>query len=170
LRCVLAITALVVGAAMLVATDHVRLNLSDSMPLGFWWITAGQEPGRGDVVTVCLPGDAGTIARQHGYIGAGECAGDHEALLKPIVAMAGDVVTVTTEGLVVNGEFLPNSALLESDRAGRGMDIMALGTHIVAPHTFWIIATRDPRSFDSRYFGPLHVSTVQGTATPLLTW
>jgi conjugative transfer signal peptidase TraF len=155
---------------MLVARDHVRLNLSDSMRHGFWWITAGRPPERGDVVTVCLPGDAGTIARVRGYIGAGECPGDHESLLKPVVATVGDIVSVTRNGLAVNGRPLPNSVPLDSDTSGRGMTAAPAGIHVVVPHTFWIVATRDPRSFDSRYFGPLHLSTVRGTATPLLTW
>lgn len=170
MKCWLALTALAVASAMLVAKDHVRLNLSPSMPIGLWWITSASELRTGDVVMACLPGDAGADAKRKGYIGAGECEGDRAPLLKPIMAVPGDVVVVTMDGIAINGDFVPGSAVMKGDTRERRMDILTIGKHLVAPNTFWLLATRDSRSFDSRYFGPLHVSTVRGIAHPLLTW
>jgi type IV secretory pathway protease TraF len=31
----------------------------------------------------------------------------------------------------------------------------------------WVLSGHDPRSFDSRYFGPVPVANVQGEARPL---
>jgi type IV secretory pathway protease TraF len=39
--------------------------------------------------------------------------------MKPIVAPAGDIVTVSNEGIVVNGKLLPQTAPLKKDTHGR---------------------------------------------------
>src|SRR3954451_20937449 len=105
---------------------HVRLNLSASMPVGLWWIEAA-EPRRGDTVLVCLPGDAGAIARERDYVGPGECPGDRAPLLKPVAAVFPDIVTVGTDGIAIDGAPLANSMALPTDTAGRPLTAMPPG-------------------------------------------
>jgi len=170
MKCTLALLALTAAGGMLIAKDHVRLNLTPSMPLGLWWITPGAVPVTGNVVVACLPGDAGLNARLRGYLTSGPCPGDRSPLLKPVVALQGDVVLLTPERVTVNGIALSDSAQIKTDSAGREMFHMNAGTYVVGRDSAWLIATGNPRSFDSRYFGQLHLSFVQGVATPLLTW
>ena len=44
-------------------------------------------------------------------------------MMKHVLAMEGDAVTSTDGGLRVNGELLPFSMPLETDKAGRAMPI-----------------------------------------------
>jgi len=170
MKCVFALTALAAGAAMLGAKDHVRLNLTASMPVGLWWMTGTVEPRRGDAVMVCLPVDVAITAFLRGYIGAGDCAGDRESLLKPVAALFPDVVTVTAEGITVNQTPIPNSVAWPLDHEYRPLDAIPPGQYPVAPGTAWIVGSHDARSFDSRYFGAVPLSAMTATAHPILTW
>jgi conjugative transfer signal peptidase TraF len=165
----LGIIAASLGAAMLLTYQNLRINLSPSMPYGLWWISENKEPKRGDFVTLCLPGEAGALAFERGYIGQGGCPDSHEALLKPVAAVGGDVVRVTADGVTVNGVALANSAPFRSDTEGRAMSSIPPGQYVVDVGMIWVIAGHDPRSYDSRYFGPIATATITGTARALLT-
>ena len=47
-------------------------------------------------------------------------------LLKRVVALAGDVVSVSSSGVSINGQLLPNSAPLFDDEAGRPLTMAEL--------------------------------------------
>jgi type IV secretory pathway protease TraF len=47
-------------------------------------------------------------------------------LLKRVVALAGDVVSVSSSGVSINGQLLPNSAPLFRDEAGRLLEMAQL--------------------------------------------
>lgn len=159
------LTAALIGARLC----GIRFNDTASMPRGLWQVSALTAPlRRGDIVTVCLPDSA--VARQavaRGYLAAGICAGDYEPLVKPIAAVAGDRVTVAPGGIVVDGRAQPNTAPLAKDSAGRPLRAMAPGAYRVMPGQVWLLSGHDPRSFDSRYFGPVPAADVRDVARPL---
>jgi type IV secretory pathway protease TraF len=39
---------------------------------------------------------------------------------------------------------------------------------VVSPGTIWVASTYHPRSFDSRYFGPIAVADIRARLAPLL--
>src|SRR5512143_555275 len=81
-----------------------RINLTPSMPLGIWRMVAASEYARGVVVAVCPPVDAPFLPR-------GSCPLGMQPLLKQIVGVPGDVITVTPAGVSINGgPLLPHSA------------------------------------------------------------
>ena len=90
-------------------------------------------------------------------------------LLKPIVAKAGDVVDVSDHGIAVNGSLLRNSAPLRVDTKGRPLPAWGFGCYVVAPGTVWVASSYNPRSFDSRYFGPVPISAIRDYVHPLVT-
>jgi len=156
--------ALIVGGAY---SAGLRFNTTVSAPRGFWRISR-VEPATvrpGEMVSVCPPAEGVVIAmRQHGYIGPGDCPGtDSEPFLKPVVAVAGDTVTIHPAGPVeVNGTPLPNSKPLAN------MPAWPAGTYTVEPGQVWLISSYDPGSFDSRYFGPVPAANIRGQAVPVL--
>lgn len=149
-----------------------RINTSASMPLGLWRVLPPPEPpARGVTVLFCLD-DLPTVALAllRGYIAPGPCPNGSEPLLKRITAVAGDIVDVTAAGITVNGEPLPNTAQLERDPAGRDLPAQPAGKYVVGGDHVWLLSDFSPLSFDSRYYGAVPVSSIIGTAHPILVW
>lgn len=162
--------AVLLGTLAMARVAGLRVNATPSMPLGLWRVAQAEAPLRhGQIVTVCPP-DTPAIreAARRGYIPAGNCPGNYEPLVKPVVAIAGDRVTLSAGGVAVNDELLASTARLAEDSAGRPLESMAAGTYRVAPGEVWILSAHHPRSFDSRYFGPVPVKNILGEARPLL--
>jgi len=162
---------MVVTLAILASADlgGLRINGTASMPRGLWHVGAPVAPLRcGEIVTLCPP-DTGPFreAAARGYLPAGFCPGGFEPLVKPIAAIVGDLVTVSAAGVTVNGAPVPGTAPMTADGAGRPLSPFPAGAYRVAPGDLWLLSGHDPRSFDSRYFGPVPAPNVQGVARPL---
>jgi conjugative transfer signal peptidase TraF len=143
----------------------IRGNLSPSLPFGLYVADASVAT---DLVEFCPPEPFGSIANARRYRQAGSCGDGGSPLLKPVVASVGDAVTMSPEGIRVNGRLLPNSAPLNRDTAGRPLTSWPPGTYAVKAGTLWVLSSYHPRSFDSRYFGPIAVAAVRERLRPLL--
>ena len=89
-------------------------------------------------------------------------------VLKVVAAVGGDVVTVTREGVFLGGELLQVAAPL-ADRQARPLDPLPVGEYRLGPQELWLY-TPAPRSWDSRFYGPLDVSAVLGRVRSVWTW
>ena len=162
------IRVLAVGAAILAGlacagAAGLRFNTTPSMPVGIWRVTPRGEIARGAIVTAC---PAAREARR--YLRPGDCPLGVEPLVKPVAAVAGDVVTVSSAGVAVNGLPVAHTAQLARDSAGRSLQAVPAGRYRVAPGTVWLLSGHDPRSFDSRYFGPVPISAIRAVMRPVL--
>jgi conjugative transfer signal peptidase TraF len=99
----------------------------------------------------------------------GTCPDGFAALLKPVVAWPGDVVTTSPDGIVVDGFPVPNSSPLIRDSLGRELHPYPYGTYHVREGQIWVVSSYSSRSFDSRYFGPVPLRTVREWVRPLIT-
>jgi conjugative transfer signal peptidase TraF len=88
-------------------------------------------------------------------------------LLKVVAAVAGDVVAVSVNGVVVNGHPLPRSRPLSLDGAGRRLSRWPEGRYRLGLGQLWLYAD-NARSWDSRYWGPAALVHVKARAVPLL--
>lgn len=161
--------ALLMGTLVMAWLCGIRVNATASMPRGLWQVRTADAPlRRGEFVTVCLP-DTVPIreAAARGYLPAGICADGHAPLVKPVAAVAGDRVTVAPQGIFLDGRPIEHTAQLVRDSAGRPLRPVAPGVYPVMPGQVWLLSGHDPRSFDSRYFGPVPTANVQGVARPL---
>jgi conjugative transfer signal peptidase TraF len=157
----LGIFALAVGA-------HVHHAMSSSLPIrGAYWVWPAHtwplgDLQRGDLVEACPPIAAARAARALEYAPDGPCPGRIIPFLKLVAAVAGDRVTTSTSGIAVNGRLLPNSA---PRRLSNGRWIVAppFGARRIPAGKVWLYGT-NPRSLDSRYFGPVAVSEVRNEA------
>ena len=147
----------------------LRINRTPSMPRGLWRVVAvHRQPRDGDIVTICPPDTALTrLGAARGYLPPGPCPGGYEPLVKPIAATMGDCVVVSADGVSVNGRTLPGTAPLAHDSAGRPLPPFPPGIYQVRPGDLWLLSDHDPRSFDSRYFGPALAANVLGVARPV---
>lgn len=159
----------IIVAGMVAEAAGLRINTTSSLPRGLWLVVG--DPGTvrlGDVVTFCPPlVPALAEARERGYVGQGSCAGEFEPMMKPVVALAGDTVAVSSAGVTVNGQVLAHSAPLSRDGAGRPLPQAEGGT--VAEGQVWVLSNYSERSFDSRYFGPIPHAHLTAILRPLWT-
>jgi len=146
----------------------LRVNLSGSMPIGLYRVSSA-PPMRGAMVLACLPVDVAVFAKSRGYVPNGGCPGATAPIGKVVLAMAGDSVEVTAEGLLVNGRLVRNTKPLAVDSAGRSLARFPDGTYVVSHDELWLYSPYSERSFDSRYFGPLPLSCVLNRVLPVWT-
>jgi len=144
----------------------LRINTSPSLPVGLYFTSADDNA---NLVEFCPAEPFATLAIVRGYRDAGACSDGAAPLLKPVVAKAGDMVELSARGMSVNGVLLPNTAPLSKDTKGRPLEAWPFGRYLVAPQTVWVASSYHPRSFDSRYFGPLSTSAIRAHVKPLLT-
>jgi conjugative transfer signal peptidase TraF len=145
-------------------------NDTSSLPVGLWHLDS-QQPQRGDIVLICpTQTPFFEIAKQRGYLKPGSCPGGTVPLLKPIVAVPGDRITVGHNEIRVNGNAIKNSVISPADTKGRAVSHPPLGTQTVPTKSVWVISSYSDRSFDSRYFGALPIQNIKGKATLVLRW
>lgn len=149
----------------------LRFNATSSMPTGLWRVVRVSEALRAGSIVVACPPDNQAIrqAVARGYLGTGGCPDAREPLLKTIAAIGGDVVAVSAAGVMVNGKLITGTIPLGKDSAGRPLSSFALTNYRLGNGEIWLVANADPRSFDSRYFGPVLTSHVIGFAQPIWT-
>jgi conjugative transfer signal peptidase TraF len=132
-------------------------NASPSVPVGLYFVTQA-SPGVGDLAVLRLPPVVAAFAARRGYLPTSAY------LLKPIVAVAGDLVCRFGEQIFVRGRFAAIAKAADDDGnvmpAWQGCRVLQTGeVFVLADH---------PASFDSRYFGPLDIASVMGRA--VLLW
>lgn len=165
-------TALVISVATMVwgsSAAPVRINWTGSAPMGLYAIAVETPITRTDLVVVCLQGAVAGRGRARGYLAAGSCPNGVSPILKQVVATAGDEVELRSDGLAINGQVIDRSHRLVEDSLGRPLEALPLGRSVVREGEIWVLGVYRARSWDSRYFGPIPVSSVVGVARPILT-
>jgi conjugative transfer signal peptidase TraF len=164
----LAATTILGGSAAAAMIGGYRINLTPSEPFGLWRIVAlDRVVSAGDLVLICPPQmPVMREARARGYLRFGTCPGGVAPLIKTVVALAGQQVEIGA-GVTIDGRPVPFSDLVERDGKGRPMTPFAGG---VVPEESVFLHSPFRSSFDSRYFGPLPVSSILGLAQPVLTY
>jgi conjugative transfer signal peptidase TraF len=143
----------------------VRINTSPSLPLGLYVRTRDRES---PLVEFCPAEPFARLAIVRGYRSAGSCRDGGAPLLKPVIAKAGDVVEVAPSGISVNGTVVPNTAPMTADASGRPLSPWPPGRYLVQSGTVWAASSFNPRSFDSRYFGPVPTNAIRDHLRPLI--
>ena len=158
------IAAIVVVAVIstIVSPRHLLLvvwNVTPSTPIGLYVVTQAM-PKRGDLVVTRLPPGMEALAVSRAMLSA------NTPVLKPIAALAGDLVCRSGSAVTINGRFA--AIARELDRHGRSLPIWRGCRRLSASQVF--ILAGHPDSFDSRYYGPLDAHRARGVAHPLLTF
>ena len=149
----------------------LRIALTDSAcPPGIYRMVS-RAPSRGDLVLACLPDAIAQLGSARGYLLRGRGCGDGiEPVGKRLSALPGDSVEVVPDYVAVNGQRLQHSATLLRDSRDRSVEHVPWGRYTVPTNQVWLFGTKDARSWDSRYFGPVPASSVRAALEPVLTW
>ena len=163
-----ALLAIVVSIAVfqLFGFLGLRLNTSPSLPVGLYVVTTD---GSTNLIEFCPAEPFAALSLIRGYRDAGSCQDGGAPLLKPVVAKAGDLVELSWRGISVNGLLLPNTAPLSKDTKGRPLTAWPFGWYSLTPGTVWVASSYHSRSFDSRYFGPVHETAIRHRLKAFLT-
>jgi len=144
----------------------VRLNTTNSVPRGFYWLT--DSPARkGGLVAFCPPKERVFVeAVGRGYLGPGFCPGGSLPLIKHVAALPGDFVQIEPAGTAINNQVLPNSRQVVTDPLGRYLP--ALRFRGIVPEGRVLLMANDTQvSFDGRYFGLVSSQLILGSLAPL---
>jgi conjugative transfer signal peptidase TraF len=159
-RFVLPVSAVLVAAlvVMLMIQLGLVINTTPSLPMGIYRMN-GQPVHLGCYVLFRLPGEK--------IQGRPYAKG---RLIKKVVASAGDYVTISPFGVVVNGHSLVNSAPVDRDVYGQQLPRLQLDSYELQRGEVLTMSAYNPRSFDSRYFGVITSNNIIGVLEPVLTW
>ena len=101
--------------------NRLIVNRTHSLPVGlYYWSDVPIKKGS----IVLFKPDQNIGPEQLGFDRGYEAR--ELQLLKRVVALAGDVVSISSSGVTINGELLPNSAPLSHDEAGRPLAMAQL--------------------------------------------
>ncbi|MGX9181764.1 S26 family signal peptidase [Mesorhizobium sp. BHbdii] len=150
--------ALIVAPALSGPTPWLIWNASASVPIGLYRIKQGGTPKVGDLAVV-MPSEAlaGLLAeRRHLPRGV--------PLLKHILARGGQMVCRRGAAIIAHGKIYGSA--LERDSRGRPLPAWR-GCHVLAEGEVFLMNWDAADSFDSRYFGPLPITSIVGRAVPI---
>lgn len=155
------------GAALFFA--GARINTSNSIPIGLYWKIA-RPATPGDYVMFCPPqNDLFREALARGYLDAGFCPGGFGPLMKQVAATPGDNVSISEDGVKVNGKRRTWSRPMSMDLEGRPLPQARITRKLKASELL-LMTDQNPVSFDARYFGPINQSQVEAVIKPVLTF
>jgi conjugative transfer signal peptidase TraF len=164
MRKLVALAVITVIASFILFGHRLIVNRTHSLPVGlYYWSDIPIKKGS----IVLFKPDQTSGPEQLGIERGYEARG--LPLLKRVVALAGDVVCVSSSGVSINGQLLPNSAPLFHDEAGRPLAMAQLDHFTLGADQAFLMGVT-PTSWDSRYFGPVSVSQCSGSFVPVLTW
>lgn len=152
----LAMVVLALGSSLTLAAKQgprIVYNGSESAPIGIYSIDHSR-PNLGDLVMVRPWPELAILLANHDILPPGI------PLLKTVAAAADDNVCRVGRAINVNGAFA--AKILDSDTKGRPLYGWNNCRKLV-PGEFFLLQPH-PRSFDSRYFGPVLSSNVIGVA------
>jgi conjugative transfer signal peptidase TraF len=132
-------------------------NASPSVPVGLYLVTKA-SPRVGDLAVLRLPPVIAAFAARRGYLPTSAY------LLKPIAAIAGDLVCRFGERVLVRGALA--GIAVDADADGNPMPTWQ-GCRVLQTGEVFVLADY-PASSDSRYFGPLDTASIMGRA--VLLW
>lgn len=164
---ILAVTIFIV-ILFLFVKDSIVINTSSSIPMGIYSIKPIIAPlKQHDLVALCLNNSDQDFGLSRGYIHTGSRCNGSTPLLKSIIAIPGDNVTLTNKDIIVNGRVysLPTQ---KYDSQHRTLPSWPRGSY-KNTQRFWVIGTNSKNSWDSRFFGPIPLAQIKYLIIPLLT-
>ncbi|WP_343699641.1 S26 family signal peptidase [Caulobacter sp.] len=137
----------------------VLVNTSPSEPTGLY-IRSPRSPAVGRIIAFRPPPGA------YPYVADAMPERARTSILKAVRGGEGDLVCANERRVLVNDQVWPAAARF--DRRGRLLPQWRDCRRLAADEVF-VLSTRIPNSFDSRYYGPVHRAEILGVYTPLLT-
>lgn len=145
----------------------LMINITGSMPRGIYFRETGKIQ-RGDLVTFCLNSKNQQFGLARGYLIHGMRCQFSEPLIKKVIAVPGDDISLSATSIIVNNQTLPYSTL-PNDSHGRPLNAYPTGNYLNTKG-YWVMGTESKRSWDSRYFGPIPPEAILWKLKPVFVF
>jgi len=156
--------------SVLMRMTNTHYNATPSLPLGFYQ-QIDKPIGQGTYVAFCpAKRDVFDIALERNYISTGDCLSGYRPLLKRVLAISGDMVSIDKRGVFINEQHVTNSAQIKNDADGNALPAYRLDQHTLSDQEFLLMSDINPKSFDARYFGLAKRNEITAVVRPILTW
>lgn len=144
-----------------------RLNITDSIPVGLYRITDLKNIKNAFVIFCPDDRPAFKQGLDRGYVEKGLCPGGYGYLMKKVVATSGDKVSITSEGVFVNRQFLPYSKPKLTDGMNLTLPQWRAIDYQLKEDEILTMTNQSEWSFDARYYGPIRLGQTKGVITPV---
>lgn len=135
-------------------------NASASVPVGLYYASPAGRLEVGDVVAVTPPMALADFLAKRGYLPR------YVPLIKHVLALSGTLVCRKGATIFIGSK--PVGQARGHDRLGRSLPRWQ-GCRLLHEGEIFLMNPDAPDSFDGRYFGPLPVTAITVTLTPLWT-
>ncbi|WP_115702606.1 conjugative transfer signal peptidase TraF [Legionella sainthelensi] len=162
---ILSISLIVVGA--LFHAMGFRINLTESIPIGLYRITSAAHIKNAYVIFCPDDRESFRLARNRGYIDHGLYCNGYGYLMKKVVAVSGDTLSVTNEGVFVNDMLIPYSKPKLQDGMNRALPQLQVTNYLLQKDEVMTMTSQSEWSFDGRYYGLVHTRQIKGMLTPI---
>lgn len=159
--------ACVFGVFFLLFLLGYRVNLTDSIPKGLYRITHSTRIKNNYVLFCPDKRNAFKTANARGYIDNGFCPSGFGYMMKKVVAVASDKISITDLGVIVNDKLLPYSVPLATDGANRALPHWRIQNYQLKQHELLTMTDQDNWSFDGRYYGLIKTNQIKGMLIPI---
>ncbi|OGT50850.1 MAG: hypothetical protein A3F17_09285 [Gammaproteobacteria bacterium RIFCSPHIGHO2_12_FULL_41_15] len=144
----------------------LRINLTPSMPIGFYYLK-NVGPKRGDFVAVCLSSTVAKEGLRRHYLFYGHCREHSVPVLKQLIAVPGDYVQLSREGITVNKNFYV-APQLSFDSRQHNVRHFVTQPILSVVNKYWLYGSHEKQhSWDSRYWGGVEREDILGIYQPL---
>lgn len=145
------------------------INTTKSIPIGVYVSLNSKDPlDKNDLISFCLNDEYfKNLAIKFDFIkeNGGRWCNGVQPILKPIVAVKGDIVFINKDGITVNGNLISNTKPI--------LDIKN-SSNFVYKKTLeedeFIVASSEPTGYDSRYYGIIKLSDINTKIKPVITF
>lgn len=130
----------------------ISINASPSVPMGLWLVyPATTDIEIGSYVRVRIQ-DFTDYHKYTSYPLPQNNSGQKRRFIKQVAGRSGDLVESTPEGIYINGQLMPDTKILKTDKRGYPLTPFSL-PYRLKKGEIWL-TSNNPRGFDSRYLGP----------------
>lgn len=144
-----------------------RVNLTESIPIGLYRIIS-PEPLKNAYVIFCPDNrQSFRLGKNRGYIDSGVDCGGYGYLMKKVVAVSGDILSVTPDGVFVNQTLISFSKPKLADGMNRTLPRWRILDYPLKEDEMMTMTNQSEWSFDGRYYGLVHKEQIKGMITPV---
>ena len=152
---------------MILCYTNLLINVTPSIPYGIY-LKCGNKINVGDYVSFCLAPELQKFGLQRGYLEPGKACNGSTSLVKKVIALPYDKVTLSESQIIVSGKVF-HYATASHDSLQRSLKGYTAGTY--TDDCYWVVGDYDVNhSWDSRYYGCIQPQQIISKVKPILIW